>query len=78
MYYYECIIMYKLCYWAFEDSCGGGNGGGGGGGVMKVCLLGVCSLRHNPFNWLPSYYKKTFICLYAAQDTRKWKIVYPV
>ena len=44
---------------------------GGGGGVMKVCLLGVCSLRHNPFNWLPSYYKKTFICLYAAQDTRK-------
>ena len=45
--------------------------GGGGGGVMKVCLLGVCSLRHNPFNWLPSYYKKTFICLCAAQDTRK-------
>ena len=44
---------------------------GWGGGVMKVCLLGVCSLRHNPFNWLPSYYKKTFICLYAAQDTRK-------
>ena len=38
---------------------------------MKVCLLGVCSLRHNPFNWLPSYYKKTFICLCAAQDTRK-------
>ena len=46
-------------------------GKGGGGGVTKVCLLGVCSLRHNPFNWLPSYYKKTFICLYAAQDTRK-------
>ena len=45
--------------------------GEGGGGVMKVYLLGVCSLRHNPFNWLPSYYKKTFICLYAAQDTRK-------
>ena len=35
---------------------------------MKVCLLGVCSLRHNPFNWLPSYYKKTFICLCAAQE----------
>ena len=46
-------------------------GKGGGGGVMKVCLLGVCSLRHNPVNLLPSYYKKTFICLYAAQDTRK-------
>lgn len=30
-FYYECIIMYKLCYWAFEDSGGGGNGGGGGG-----------------------------------------------
>ena len=30
MYYYECIIMCKLCYGAFEDSGGGGNGGGGG------------------------------------------------
>ena len=27
MYYYECIIMCKLCYGAFEDSGGGGGGG---------------------------------------------------
>lgn len=65
MYYYECIIMYKLCYWAFEDSGGGGNGGGGGGRGNEGMFAWSVQFKTQPFQLATQLLQKDlymFIC----------------